>query len=124
MPLIPGQGTQAFVCYQRKPGTTETGRPTKGAYEPIGTVIGMLTNATPKEQLLWSQQNHPISHKLVLPMPDAIPEGGDFLTVGEDESTRYFYVQGYENPGDLFHFVVVYLIEREGLDCQSTSPGP
>lgn len=117
MPLIPGQGTQVFVCMHKKPGKTESGRPTAGYYEPDGSISGMMTNATPKEEVLWAQNNHPITHKIVQPIPTEVAEPGDYFVISDGESKRFLYIQGIENPGDLFHFVVYYVQERKGLDA-------
>ncbi len=117
MLLRPGDGWQKFICYSKQSDTTPGGRPKSSGLTPCGTLEGILSDATPQEIQAWKQIDHPITCKIVQEDPDTVAEAEDVLTIeGSNMKTRYFYVQGVKNPGDLYQFVIYFCQERDGLD--------
>jgi hypothetical protein len=115
--LHPGDGWQEFNCYSPQYSTTPGGRPRNNGLTPCGTIEGIISDATPSEIIAWKQRDHPITCKIVQENPDRVAEADDVLAIeAEGARTRYFYVQGLQNPGDLYQYVVYFCQERRGLD--------
>ena len=116
MLLFPGQGSKAFEVKRSLNQISSTGRVMAESYETIGVVVGFLTNATPTEQEQWKQKGHPVTHKIVQPLPmarDVQVVPGDFLCL----EGRLFTIQSIRNPGELNHFNVYYCEERCDVKC-------
>lgn len=113
--LFPGQGSQKFVVKRRVPGISESGRVSAEFYETLCEFMGVLTSATPKEQEQWRQSGHPVSHKVVQPLPkgEDKPVPGDILCL----HGRLFTIQGIRNPAELNHYNVYYCEERRDVKC-------
>lgn len=121
--LFPGQGSQKFVIKRRVPGISNSGRVSADFYETLYEFMGVLTSAQPKEQEHWRQSGHPVTHKVVQPLPlsnrksDNDEEGnavaGDILCL----NGRLFTIQGIRNPGELNHYNVYYCEERRDVPC-------
>lgn len=114
--LRPGQGFRPFTVYRRAGEITGTGRPQTGDYEEAGSIYGILSQASPKEQEQWKQLGTPITHTIVQRGTRNRADGNDRLSLTEDGETRYFQVQGRpHNPGELGHFLVYHVLERRDL---------
>ncbi len=117
--LRPGQGFKTFKVLKRVGGTTRTGRPYTGDLEPMGEFYGIISQASPKEIEQWKQSGHPITHTIVQhrAMTNAIET--DVLELDEMVNgcccSRRFLVQGVRDPGELGHFLVYQVEEREDL---------
>lgn len=114
--LFPGQGSKKFEVKRSLNQISSSGRLMAESYETIGHVIGFLTNASPTEREQWKQKGHPITHKVVQPLPmavDAQTVAGDFLCL----EGRVFTIQGIRNPAELNHFNVYYCEERCDVQC-------
>lgn len=126
--LRPGQGFKAFYVLRRKGGLHTSGRPYTGSKEPVGEIVGIISQANQKEKEQWKQSGHPITHTIVQHNPlfrgkatDVLVLPGAELGTSELESailgkdSRRFLVQGTHDPGELGHFVIYYVEEREDL---------
>jgi hypothetical protein len=115
--LHPGDGWQEFTCYSKQSDSTPGGRPKSAGLTPCGTLEGIISDAKPSEILAWKQNDHPITCKIVQENPDCVAEAEDVLAIeAEGAKPRYFYVQGLQNPGDLYQYVIYFCQERKGLD--------
>lgn len=121
MPLLrPGQGIREFKLYEKETTISAAGSVGKSSeMKHIGTVYGFLTAASQKEIEQWKQNGHPISNKIVQPYPrtgdNATGKATQYLSSGGCDSRRTFYIQGTRNPGQIDHFMVYYVEEREDL---------
>lgn len=107
MYMRPGNMLKDFDVCRKTSGVTETGR-VKVEFRKTGDIIrGVLSDATPDEQMRWSQYQHPITHKIVQ-KGSAISKAGDELTHGE----RVFLVQGVDNVSELGMVTIYYIQER------------
>lgn len=114
--LRPGQGFRLFTVYSKTGTITETGRPQTGSYERRSSFYGIMSQASPREQEQWKQLGTPITHTIVQRGMDGHAEPNDRLKLSEFGEDRYFQVQGKpDNPGELGHFLVYRVLEREDL---------
>lgn len=121
--LRPGQGFKPFTVYRRTGATTATGRPYTGGLEQLGTFLGIISQASPREKEQWKQLGTPISHTIVQRGTTNCARGNDVLQLevppvcGYGPPTiRKFLVQGDpQNPGELGHFLVYHVEERKDL---------
>lgn len=119
--LFPGQGSQKFVVKRKEPGISNSGRVTSDYYETLYEFMGILTSAQPKEQEHWRQSGHPVTHKVVQPLPvsNKNPNIEEFAVAGDILclNGRLFTIQGIRNPGELNHYNVYYCEERRDVQC-------
>ena len=113
--LRPGQGFRKFTVMRRGGNLTETGRPITGKMTICGEIIGIISQASQKEQEQWKQSGHPISHTIVQRGTAYRAKATDVLAIGSPNGNRYFLVQGVQDPGELGHFTVYHVEEREDL---------
>ena len=115
--LRPGQGFKPFRILRRKGGVTATGRPQTQKLVPVGEFFGIVSQASPKEVEQWKQEGHPISHTIIQRGTEECVKATDVLELDvPGEPTRRFYVQGKpRDPGELGHFTVWKVEEREDL---------
>lgn len=113
--LRPGQGFQTFTVHKRSGKLSASGRPEKSGLIASGTIEGILSEANQREQEQWKQNGHPITHTIVQQGVKNCGKAEDVLTLGKGKATRKFHVQGTKNPGELEHFVVYYVQERNDL---------
>lgn len=128
-PLRPGQGAMRFKHLKRSSGLSGTGRAGLSTLKENGEILGILTDATPKDIERWGTTEKPISHKIVqhggmhkaaaddvLKLVEKVVEKVENQEV-EKEVVRYFYIQRRpRNPGNLGHFTVYFCEERSGLN--------
>lgn len=111
--LRPGQGFRKFEILQRVNTKTETGRPITGSLEVTGELVGIISQASQREQEQWKQAGHPITHTIVQRGAKNRAKPTDVLQLpGTD---RRFRIQGVQDPGELGHFTVYHVEEREDL---------
>lgn len=110
--LRPGQGFKPFTVLRRSGGTTTRGRPIAGGLEPVGRIIGIISQASQSETEQHKQNGHPISHTIVQRGNIDRAKPTDVL---ELEDGRRFYVQDVHDPGELGHFTVYGVEERTDL---------
>lgn len=113
--LVPGQGYKRFSILKKKSTVSSTGRVKKDGYDTQGTFIGCFASLSEKEKEDWKQKQHPVSHKIVQMGAASIVVTGNYLTLEEKGKTRYFYVQGTGNPGELNHMARYFVEERKDL---------
>ena len=112
--LRPGQGFKPFRVLRRVNGTTPTGRPTTGSLEPQGEFFGIISQATPTEREQWKQDGHPITHTIVQRGTKNRAMATDVLEL--EAEGRRFEVKGQpQDPGELGHFLIYKVEEREDL---------
>lgn len=111
--LFPGQGSQKFIAKRAIPVISDSGRVKPMRYEVVCEFMAVLTSATPKEQEQWNQTGHPVTHKVVQPVPKEGAKAGDVLCL----NGRLFTIQGVRNPGELNHYNVYYCEERRDAQC-------
>lgn len=120
--LRPGQGFKQFTVLRRQGATTETGRPYTGSFEQVGQFYGIISQASPTEREQWKQLGTPITHTIVQRGTGDRAKGTDVLELSTDrygqslEKPRRFLVKGEpHDPGELGHFLVYRVEEREDL---------
>lgn len=120
--LRPGQGFKRFSVLRRQGTTTATGRPYTGSFTEVGQFYGIISQADPKEREQWKQLGTPITHTIVQRGTECRAKGTDVLELTSDrygrplEEPRRFQVKGEpKDPGELGHFLVYYVEEREDL---------
>lgn len=121
--LRPGQGFRPFTVLRRVGAKTATGRPYTGSLTEVGTFLGIISQASPTEKEQWKQLGTPITHTIVQRGIKNRAKATDVLeltppiTCCEDQpKTRRFLVQGEpQDPGELGHFLVYRVEEREDL---------
>lgn len=111
--LRPGQGFRRFEVKRRTGGLTEGGRPYTGSLQPAGEIIGIISQASQKEIEQWKQSGHPITHTIVQHGAKDQAKATDVLHLPGTE--RKFLVQGVQDPGELGHFTIYHVEEREDL---------
>lgn len=136
MPFLrPGQGFKKFMVGKKQTTVSTAGSIGKSpSFFEIGEIIGMLVGASQKESDQWKQNGHPITHKLiqrgVFPRGKATqyirlteknrkpPDAPGETSEEPEEVTRYFYIQGTKNPGELDHEIIYYVEERADLNAK------
>lgn len=121
--LRPGQGFKPFTVLRRQGATTDTGRPYTGKLEPVGQLFGIISQASPTEKEQWKQLGTPITHTIVQRGTRGRAKATDVLELAsltpcgcEQPKTRRFQVKGEpQDPGELGHFLVYRVEEREDL---------
>lgn len=118
--LRPGQGFRPFTVLRRTGGVTETGRPRTAKLEPAGDFCAIISQATPREKEQWKQDGHPITHTVLQRGTKDRARSTDVLelrTIRDgEEIIRRFLVQGEpQDPGELGHFLVYHVEERQDL---------
>ena len=111
--LRPGQGFRLFNVFQKKGGTTATGRPQTATMEKVGEIYGIISQADQKEIEQWKQNGHPITHTILQRGAIGSAKPTDELEL--DGTDRRFIVQGVRDPGELGHFTIYKVQEREDL---------
>lgn len=115
--LRPGQGFKSFTVLKRCGGTTEKGRPhTKGLCEE-GCFYGIISQASEKEIEQAKQNGHVITHTIVQRGNQNNAVETDVLELpGSCEcNARRFLVQTVRDPGELGHFLIYQVEERNDL---------
>ena len=110
--LRPGQGFKTFRVLRRVGAVTSGGRPHTNSLAPQGEFFGMLTQAEPKEI------EHPITHTILQRGTTNRAKAKDILelVVAGEEKGRRFLVQGKpKDPGELGHFLIYTVEERDDL---------
>ena len=122
--LRPGQGFKPFTVLRRVGAKTVTGRPYTGDLTTLGTFYGIISQASPKEQEQWKQLGTPITHTIVQRGTHNRAKATDVLELiiplpcgcAGPPKVRRFLVQGEpQDPGELGHFLVYRVEEREDL---------
>ena len=114
--LRPGQGFKPFYVMRRKGGKTRTGRPTTQGFTEMGMFYGIVSQASEDEKEQWKQEGHPITHTIVQRGTENHATATDVLEYREEGKIRRFHVKGKpHNPGELRHFLVYGVEEREDL---------
>lgn len=116
--LRPGQGFKRFRVLRRVGSVTSGGRPHTNSLAPQGEFLGMITQASPKEIEQHKQLGHPITHTILQRGTQNRATATDILELVEagKEKGRRFLVQGKpQDPGELGHFLVYKVEEREDL---------
>lgn len=121
--LRPGQGFKPFTVLRRQGAKTVTGRPYTGSLTAMGSFYGIISQASPHEKDQWKQLGTPITHTIVQRGTKNRAKANDVLELtppptcdGGTPKTRRFLVQGEpQDPGELGHFLVYRVEEREDL---------
>lgn len=122
--LRPGQGFKPFTVLRRIGAQTATGRPYTGDLVEVGQFLGIISQASPREQEQWKQLGTPITHTIVQRGRKGRAMATDVLQLEEPlpcgcvgpSKTRRFLVQGEpQDPGELGHFLVYRVEERKDL---------
>lgn len=116
MPFLrPGQGYKTFSVKKRANTLSASGKAQKGSYTDVGNVIGCFASITEKEIEQWKQKGHPVSHKIVQRGIVNVAKATNYLVLTENGTSRYFYVQGTADPGELHHMIRYFVEERKDL---------
>ena len=110
--LRPGQGFRAFTVLRKKGGLTATGRP-KTSLSPDGEIYGIISQAKQNEIEQWKQNGHPITHTILQRGTKDRAKATDVLEL--KGTNRRFTIKGVNDPGELGHFTIYYVEEREDL---------
>lgn len=104
--ITPRTAQKPFAHESKKGGVNGRGRALTD-YIQQGTIMGTLADASETTREQYRQLQHPVSHTIV---SDGAPtaDKGDRLVLG---GSRYFYIQGIENPGE-FNIKTLYHCEE------------
>lgn len=104
----PGQGLKTYEVFRKKAKRDSRGRVTVETQpELIDAVRGTISQASQREQELWNQRGHPITHTIVI--------RGRTKAQAEDELRifgRTYSVQGKHDPVGVGMFSTLYCYER------------
>lgn len=120
--LRPGQGFRQFRVLRRTGGVNEFGRPYTKELEPQGEFFGIISQADPKEVEQWKQLGNPITDTIVQRGTKNRAQANDILELvppkgcTDPGKPRRFMVKGKpKDPGELGHFLIYHVEEREDL---------
>lgn len=121
--LRPGQGFKPFTVLRRTGTTTNTGRPYTGSLEEVGKFLGMISQASPREQEQWKQLGTPITHTIVQRGTKDRARATDVLQLetpvpcgyGPPTVRKFLVVGDPQDPGELGHFLIYRVEERKDL---------
>jgi hypothetical protein len=109
--LRPGNMLKDFEVCRRSGKFTADGR-VRSEFTKTGDIIrGVLSDASTEEEFRWSQNQHPITHKIVQ-KGTAKAKAGDELMHDE----RVFLVQGVDDVSELGMVTIYYIQERSDVD--------
>ena len=111
--LRPGQGFRPFTILRKQGGTTATGRAKATSLSPDGELFGIISQAKQNEIEQWKQNGHPITHTIVQRGSKDRAKATDVLEL--KDTKRRFHIKGVNDPGELGHFTIYYVEEREDL---------
>ena len=114
----PGQGFRHFRVLRREGAVTASGRPYPGGLTEQGRFLGIISQASPGEKEQWKQLGSPITHTIVQRGTVNAARSDDVLEAAWDPDgpLRRFLVRGQpHDPGELGHFLVYHVEEREDL---------
>lgn len=113
--LRPGQGFKEFFVFRRKGSIAASGRPKTASMEPAGSFFAIISQASPRDAAQWKQLGSPITHTVLQRGTKSMATADDVLCLPEEK--RAFLIKGKpHNPGELGHFLVYHVEEREDLD--------
>lgn len=119
--LRPGQGFKAFRVLRRTGGLTPTGRPRTTELQPHGEFFGIISQASPREVEQFKQSGTPITHTIVQRGTENRAKATDILELAPgpvadgDKPRRFLVQQDPQDPGELGHFLVYRVEERDDL---------
>lgn len=117
--LRPGQGFKKFMVLKKDTVISKAGSVGKSSsFSEIGEIIGILTEATPKEKEQFKQAGTPITHTIVQRGGEVKGLSSQYLKLSatNGEKDRFFYIQGDpKNPGELNHCLIYRVEERKDL---------
>lgn len=116
--LRPGQGFKRFSILRRDGGLSAAGRAHTGSLKQCGELIGIISQATPKEIEQFKQLGTPITHTIVQRGTKDRAKATDILELPapSGENPRRFIIHGEpRDPGELGHFLIYTVEERADL---------
>lgn len=116
--LRPGQGFKRFRVLRRVGAVTSGGRPHTNSLAPQGEFLGMLTQASPTEIEQHKQLGHPITHTILQRGTKNRAMATDILELveaGEEKGRRFLVQVKPQDPGELGHFLIYKVEERDDL---------
>ena len=116
--LRPGQGFKKFRVLSRVSAVTSGGRPHTNSKAPQGEFDGMLTQASPEEIEKYKKLDHPITHTILQIGTKNRAKATDILEMvvaGEKKGRRFLVQEDPQDPGELGHFLVYKVEERDDL---------
>ena len=116
--LRPGQGFKLFRVLRKVGNTTNTGRPHTSSLKSQGEFYGMLTEASPEDIERYRKLDTPVTHTIVQRGTTNRAKAKDILELVDSsgEKPRRFQVtKDPKNPGELGHFLIYKVEERDDL---------
>ena len=118
--LRPGQGFKRFMVYRREGSVTDSGRARSGSLKLHGEIIGIISQASPHEIAQAKQLGSPITHTIVQRGTKNRAKANDVFLIPTDTANpnegRRFVVKGDpQDPGELGHFLVYRVEERDDI---------
>lgn len=114
--LRPGQGFQQFKVYRRTSEKTAGGRVSTGELVRQGEFFGIISQASPHEVAQSKQLGTPITHTIVQRGTKNRARANDVLELQSGDKSRKFHVKGDpHDPGELGHFLVYRVEERDDI---------
>ena len=104
-----GEQVLKFYVFRKKTSVDDIGRFKESKEKPIGFILGTMSSASQKEQQQWSQNAHPITHKIVM-RGRANVKAEDIVV----HNKQKYYVQGMTNPSKVGLFTNIFVEHREG----------
>lgn len=117
--LRPGQGFKPFRILRKVGKLTEKGRAGTSSEQCQGEFLGMITQASPKEIEQYKQLGTPITHTIVQRGTTHRAKANDVVELPDpscgDKTRRFRVVGDPQDPGELGHFLVYKVEERDDL---------
>lgn len=117
--LRPGQGFKNFRILRRVGDSSKSGRAVSGELKEQGKLIGILTEATPKEIEQFKQRGTPITHTILQKGTQSKAQATDVLELvdayGRSTGRKFRVVGDPKDPGELGHFLIYRVEERKDL---------
>lgn len=116
--LRPGQGFKLFRVLRRVGNISNTGRPHTSSLASQGEFHGMLTEASPEDIERYKKLDTPITHTIVQRGTAHRAKAKDILELVDgcgDKPRRFYVTKDPKDPGDLGHFLIYKVEERDDL---------
>lgn len=116
--LRPGQGFKRFRVLRKVGHISDTGRAHTSSLKSQGEFHGMLTEASPEDIERYKKLDTPITHTIVQRGTANRAKAKDILELVDgcgDKPRRFRVTKDPKDPGDLGHFLIYRVEERDDL---------
>lgn len=116
--LRPGQGWKKFRILRKVGVFTDSGRATTSSLASQGEFLAMITEASPEDIERYKKLDTPITHTIVQRGSGPRATATDILELVDgcgDKARRFIVKKKPKDPGELGHFLIYKVEERDDL---------